>query len=83
MSEIPAQYVLGPGHVKYFFDKMKFLQRRFEQLVTEMQQRGYKTSYTDSSIFVPHDVKFYNDYVPSEDDVELNLKRINERLQKI
>lgn len=79
MSEIPNQYVLGPGHVKFFFNKMKFLQHRFEQLVAEMLSRGYKPTYTDSSIFIPADTSFYNDYVPTEQAIELNLDRIRER----
>ena len=78
MSEIPREYVLGKGHVKFFYDKMLFLQKRFEALVQEMLSRGYKPSYTDSSIFKVEDL-YYNDYVPTEEAIELNRQRIKER----
>jgi deoxyribonuclease (pyrimidine dimer) len=79
MSEIPDQYVLGAGHVKHFFNKMLYLQKRFESLVQEMLKRGYNVTYTDSSIFANCPPEFYNDYTPTEADLELNRKRILER----
>lgn len=82
MSEIPSAYTLGTGHVKYFYDKMLFLQRRFEDLVSEMLSRGYNPTYRDSSIFIPKDKKFYNDYVPTEEAKAINRARIQERLSK-
>jgi hypothetical protein len=80
MSEIPTTYVLGTGHVKFFYDKMLFLQRRFEDLVNEMLSRGYNPTYRDSSIFIPENKVFYNDYVPTEEAMRLNRARISERL---
>lgn len=79
MNEIPPKYVLGKGHVKFFYNKMKFLANRFEQLVAEMHRRGYKTSYTDSSIFSKCDNMWYNDYSPTNEALNLNRQRIKER----
>lgn len=79
MSEIPNQYVLGKGHVKHFFDKMKFLEKRYEQLIAEMLRRGYNPSFTDSSIFTKCPIEFYNDYIPTPEAIELNRQRIKER----
>lgn len=78
-SEIPLDYVLGEGHVKFFFDKMLFLKNRFELLVEEMLRRNYKPSYTDSSIFIPEDKTFYKDYTPTKEAIDKNLRRIKER----
>ena len=61
---------------------MKFLETRFEQLVAEMNRRGYTTNYTDSSIFIPENKCFYNDYVPTKEAMEINRGRIKERLGK-
>ena len=83
MDEIPPDYVLGKGHVKFFYDKMLFLQKRFESLVLEMKSRGYNPNYTDSTIFIPEDKKFYNDYTPTENAIILNNERIKERLNDI
>lgn len=77
-SEIPSQYVLGTGHVKFFFNKMKFLESRFEAIVAEMIRRGYNPKYTDSSIFKTSET-FYKDYAPTQEAVELNRERIRER----
>lgn len=79
MSEIAPHYILGTGHVKFFFDKMQFLEQRFEQLVNEMISRGYNPNYRDSSIFRNCLPQFYNNYEPTEEALELNRQRIKER----
>lgn len=78
-DEIPKEYKLGAGHVKFFFNKFKFLEKRFESLVEEMIARGYKPNFTDSSIFTTCDNMFYNDYVPTLEAIEINRIRIKER----
>lgn len=77
-DEIPNDYVLGPGHVKFFFNKMLFLKKRFEYLVDEMLRRGYNPNYKDSSIF---DVgqNWMGDYNPTKEALRLNRQRIKER----
>lgn len=79
VAEIPSEYVLGKGHVKFFFNKMLFLKKRFESLVDEMLQRGYNPTYRDSSIF-DADAQYMNDYVPTEQAIQINRERINDRL---
>lgn len=79
INEIPKEYTLGTGHVKFFYCRMLFLQHRFEQLVEEMHKRGYNPQFTDSSIFIPEDKTFYNDYVPTEHALKINRERIAER----
>jgi deoxyribonuclease (pyrimidine dimer) len=79
MSEIPDTYVLGNGHVKFFYDKMLFLENRFKQLVSEMLRRGYNPSYMDETIFRDCPTKYYNDYTPTECAIDLNKARIKER----
>lgn len=82
-KEIPPEYVLGKGHVKFFYDKMLFLEKRFVQLVNEMNKRGYTTNFTDSKIFARFSVGFYNDYKPTAQALELNRERIADRLKKM
>lgn len=81
MSEIPPEYVLGSGHVKFFYNKMKYLKNRFEELVEEMIDRGYEPSYTDSDMF-DSDEFFFNDYEPTEEAMRINRERIRLRLEK-
>ena len=82
LTEIPQKYTLGTGHVKFFYDKMLFLQKRFESLVNEMLRRGYNPNFRDSSIFIPNNTIFYNDYQPTTEAIEINLARIKERNEK-
>lgn len=79
LNEIPSTYTLGKGHVKFFYNKMFFLQRRFESLVKEMVKRGYNPLYRDSSIFIPSNMTYYNDYTPTKEAIDINRKRIKER----
>lgn len=80
LKEIPHEYVLGKGHVKFFFDKMLFLKKRFESLVQEMLDRGYNPTYRDSSIFQT-DERFMNDYTPTNEAIKINRERIQDRLK--
>jgi deoxyribonuclease (pyrimidine dimer) len=79
MSEIPPEYKLGTGHVKFFFDKMQFLELRFKNLVDEMLRRGYNPSYMDETIFRDCPAMYYNNYEPTAEAIELNVARIKER----
>lgn len=77
-SEIPSEYKLGKGHVKFFYDKFQFLRNRFESLVAEMTRRGYNATYSDSSIFIVEDA-YMGDYTPTEEALQINRQRIRER----
>ena len=78
LSEIPPKYVLGKGHVKFFFNKFKYLKNRFEELVNEMIKREYSHNYTDSSIF-DVESEYMGEYNPTEEALKLNRQRIRER----
>lgn len=82
IKEIPSQYTLGTGHIKYFFNKFTFLKKRFELLVGEMKRRGYKPNFTDSSIFNV-DEKWMGDYTPTDEAIRINRERISIRLQGV
>lgn len=79
LKEIPEVYTLGPGHVKFFYSKMLFLEKRFTALVQEMLDRGYNPTYRDAGIFANCDKLYYNDYVPTQEAIEINKARILER----
>ena len=80
MNEIPPEYKMSKGHVKFFYNKMKFVKNRFEELVEEMIRRGYSPNYIDSSIF-DSPPEFFGDYTPTEKALEVNRARIRERLK--
>lgn len=79
LEEIPEFYTLGKGHVKFFYNKFKFLKDRFEALVDEMIRRDYNPNYRDSSIF-DVEAEWFWDYKPTDEALEINRQRIAERL---
>ena len=78
-SEIPQQYTLGKGHVKFFYDKMQFLKERFMDLVFEMRRRGFDPQFRDSGMFLDCPPEFFGYYRPTPEAIELNRRRIAER----
>jgi deoxyribonuclease (pyrimidine dimer) len=81
-DEISPEYLLGKGHVKFFFDKFKWLHNRHIEITTELIKRGYELKKTDSSIFKTVDGKFYGDYNVTLEALEINRNRINIRMPK-
>lgn len=74
----PAEYVLGKGHVKFFYDKGEWLRKRFEdEIVPELKKRGINARY---STYRPHPPELNNNWVPNEAALALNRKRIKERI---
>lgn len=77
-ANIPKNFVLGKGHVTFFYDKLKFLERRLRLLIEECQRRGFKISNIE--IDFKCDPTLYNDYIPRVKDVKLSKERIREKL---
>lgn len=76
----PKQYVLGTGHVRFFYNKLGFLALRYWDLVEECRYRGRKVTHPTVSEKVweiPNE--WWNDWVPPEAAKALNISRINER----
>jgi deoxyribonuclease (pyrimidine dimer) len=77
----PTTYVLGTGHVRFFYNKLGYLTIRFEQLVAEMLKRGYKPMHRA----VPQrtlDPNWYNNWVPTPEAQAINRARIAARMPK-
>lgn len=78
--KISSTYILGTGHVTFFYNKLLFLSKRHEQIVLECLKRGIKISNTnkyDVSHF-PH--IWCNDYIPTPKEIEISRARIIEKL---
>jgi len=72
-------YVLGPGHVRFFYDKLWWLRKRFHLLVHEMKQRGWKPSYNDVPTEYHLATAWQKDWFPTQSDIDINLTRLRER----
>ena len=80
--DIPLHYVLGPGHMMFFVDKLTFICNRFDSIVAECQRRGRKTNVTKLKIEGLHK-HWFNDYRPTASAIELNRLRIRKRLRNL
>lgn len=76
----PTHYVLGKGHMKFFYTRLAFLVRRQQRLIDEMIRRGYKPTYTrPQELMKGINLRWYNDYFPRPVDIELSRQRIKEK----
>jgi deoxyribonuclease (pyrimidine dimer) len=79
--EIPRQYVLGSGHVKFFYNKFKWLENRFLSLLVESDKRGFNINFRDVTIFRNVPTKYYKDWEATKDSLELNRDKLQERIE--
>ena len=81
MDGIPKRFKLGKGHVKFFYNKLLYLGKRYLQLHTECIARGFNVqNYIEAWANVP--MELMNNYQPSYMDRKIVQERINEKLNK-
>ncbi len=85
LKAIPGNYRLGEGHVKFFYNKLAWLQARHTALRAEYFKRTAKDfsilidwSWLDTSLLK---VTLFNDWTPVHTDHAANIVRIKERLE--
>lgn len=78
--QIPETFTLNTGHMKFFYNKCRWLQRRYTLLHNEMLAR--KKSVCRAS-FISYDSRYdlikdewYNEWEPSIEDIYLSMARI-------
>lgn len=81
LNNIPNRFTLGVGHVKFFYNKLNFLLKRYISLHDECIKRGFNVQdYRSAWNSVPKELM--NDYNPTDYDIEIVKNRIFERLNK-
>lgn len=88
---IPTHYVLGEGHVTFFYRRLQYIATRYVRLALEMRYRAYKRG-KDSGVQMHvvleliqcardsiQDEKWWNDYEPTPEAIALNWQRLEER----
>jgi hypothetical protein len=80
----PAEYTLGTGHVKFFYDKLGYVTDRYYLLCEEATSRGYKVNPIDRTQLTEGIYPWwFGDYVPTEAAKKINQARLDERLAGI
>lgn len=81
--KVPDKYVLGKGHVTFFYDKLGYILRRYKKLTKEFASRGANVSPVRTKYLVEGiDDFWFKDYTPTKEAKALNKQRIKERPPK-
>lgn len=78
-DDIPKEFTLGTGHMKFFYDKQEFLMDRHYELQKEYSKR-YKKIWEFNPNLVNCSPSVYKNYLPTEKDKNLLVDRISTRL---
>jgi deoxyribonuclease (pyrimidine dimer) len=82
LQSIPIKFTLNTGHVKFFYNKLGFLQTRFNKLADEMERRGYNPDRSRIKAFDGFDSVWLGDWTATKDDNDLVMDRINLRISQ-
>ena len=80
-KKIPKEYTLNKGHVYFFYNKGKYLHKRYNLIINEMVKRKFKPSNNrlfPTNIFIEHNL--YKDWNPNLKDYIIIRKRIQEKI---
>lgn len=79
-KKLPTNYTLNKGHVKFFYDKGAWLEKRWHMIIDEALSRGWNVdrSRMDFSVWQENDAM--NDYNVQPNDIQTNLERIVQRV---
>ena len=77
-SRIAPKFLLGKGHIYFFFDKGKYLHERFIQIQTEMRARDFHPTRVFPTYIWPSHL--YNDFTPTQEDFDLIRERIKHKI---
>jgi deoxyribonuclease (pyrimidine dimer) len=74
-NRIPQEFTLMSGHILFFADKGKYIEKRYKSLQEEMLHRGFTPQYKDIDTSVwPRE--YFNDWQPTERDYKIIRARI-------
>ena len=80
-DQYPQEYLLGPGHVKFFYPRLGYLHERHCSLVNECLRRGRKVNYMrPPEVQLPPE--WWGCWSPTPAAQALNRQRIADRSPK-
>lgn len=82
-KQLPDAYTLGTGHVKFFYNKLKYCYNRQVALYRECLRRGFNVTHNPKDgDFLSAPDELFNDYIPTEHALQINRERIAIRLKE-
>lgn len=82
LSTLPPVYTLNKGHVRFFYNKGKWLYERYTALVRELEFRNYDLDpgrVVNWNVF--RDNNLFGDWEPNATAHRVNVERIIERVK--
>ena len=79
---LPQVFTLNKGHVKFFYDKGKYLHKRYLELVSEMRNRGMNPNLKRKFKIEQWPKQLYNDWTPNKKDLEIINVRLQEKISQ-
>ncbi len=82
MNGIPSNFRLGTGHVKFFYNKLGYLYKRYQDLYNEAKNiRNFNISdYSESFLkAIEYRKDLNNDYTETATDRAILIERLKER----
>ena len=81
-NRVPKQYTLNTGHVTFFYDKLGYLSKRYDQLVSEMLVRGMRPDLHRELNFDGIPQECFGDWTPTKPEQRVVVERISLRLRQ-
>lgn len=80
--KIPSKFVLGTGHMTFFYNKLLFLEKRYDAIVQECVRRDVNITfpYLKSEFREKIPSVWWGDYTPTNEAIALSIARIQEKL---
>lgn len=76
IRNIPPKFTLNSGHVKFFYNKGRFLKWRYENLIEKLTERGYNLDENREVDFSVFDLYPQIDWEPTNEDMKVSAERI-------
>jgi len=81
-SNLPSTFTLNTGHVKFFYNKGRYLHKRYKLLVKEMKRREMRPDPDRQFKKDQFPRGFYKDWSPGPKDIEAIRQRIQEKINQ-
>ncbi len=81
-NTLPREFTLNSGHVKFFYNKGKYLHKRYIKLIDEMKRRGMNPDPNRKFKKEQWPKDFYRDWKPNDKDLEIVRERIKQKIEK-
>lgn len=78
IKSIPEKFTLGQGHVKFFYNKLLYLKKRYESLYEQCVYREFNIT-NKLSAFDDIPIHLFNDYEETVEDRNIIIERIESK----